>query len=187
MRNQSGIVGILIVGAIVIGACGHADRNGENAPDFDFSLYQGNKIIGLSDLSLSDLRGRSVVINFWAGLCPPCIVELPDIQEFYDDMESQTKGVSMGSSTGIILIGVDIGRATGLGSTQDAIDLLKDLNITYPTAYVSEKQQNEVIINYRIMTIPTTVFINADGKIFRKWEGILNREVLTQITEDMLN
>jgi len=79
----------------------------DETPDFDFSLYQGEDVLGASDLSLSELRGKPLVLNFWAGALPPSRAEMPDLQEFYDAYSDRVN-----------LLGLDIGLFTGLGSHQ---------------------------------------------------------------------
>ena len=68
------ILGPVLLGILTLGACG---PDLEPAPDFRFSLYQGEEVLGAKELSLSDLRGKPLVLNFWAGLCPPCRLEMP--------------------------------------------------------------------------------------------------------------
>ncbi len=143
------------------------------APDFSFTLYQGQPTLGAQSLDISDLQGKPVVVNFWAGLCPPCRAELPELQEFYEDFKDQ-----------VTLVGVDIGQFTGLGNQQDARDLLSELGITYPNGFTDE---GGVVPQYRIVSMPTTIFINSRGEVFRRWSGALNQEVLTEVVEEMLS
>ena len=79
-------VGILTVLALALSACGGAAVSTEPNPnDFAFTLYQGQEELGAESLNFSDLQGKPVVLNFWAGLCPPCRAEMPEFQEFYED------------------------------------------------------------------------------------------------------
>lgn len=142
------------------------------APDFSFTLFQGEQKLGGTDLKISDLQGKPVVLNFWAGLCPPCRAEMPDLQAFYD-----------GSKDGVILVGIDIGQFMGLGSLDDAKNLLEELNITYPAGFTSDRG---VVRDYKVLGMPTTVFINPDGTIFDRWTGALNRDILDQKIAIML-
>ena len=82
--------------------------------DFSFTLYQGEDVLGASTVQLSDLLDKPTVLNFWAGLCPPCREEMPHFQEFYDDFEER-----------INFVGVDVGQFTGLGNPEDAQELLE--------------------------------------------------------------
>ena len=86
------------------------------APSFTFTLFQGQDVLGDGPLTPGDLQGKPLVINFWAGLCPPCRAELPDFQEFYEEFGDRVN-----------LVGVDLGQFTGLGSLQDAKGLLEEL------------------------------------------------------------
>jgi thiol-disulfide isomerase/thioredoxin len=143
------------------------------APDFSFTLYQGEVELGAEALDLSDLRGRPTVLNFWAGLCPPCRAELPDLQLFYEDFNDR-----------VTVVGVDIGTFTGLGNQDDARNLLRELAINYPNGYTSD---DSVVRRYQVLSMPTTFFINSKGEIFKKWNGALNRDILTEQTTELLN
>ena len=142
------------------------------APNFDITLFQGEAKLGGTDVNLRQFKGKPLIINFWAGLCPPCRAELPDLQEFYDEFSDR-----------ITLVGIDLGQFTGLGSLQDAKDLLEELQITYPTGITND---SSVIRNYKVFGMPTTIFIDANGEIFKNWGGALNLGVLRKQTNAML-
>ncbi len=142
------------------------------APELPIALYQGAETLGGSEIQLSALQGRAVVLNFWAGLCPPCRAEMPDFEEFH--LEYQDR---------VTTVGVDVGEFMGLGNQEDAQKLLTDLGITYPAGYT---MHSGVITDYQVLSMPTTVFITPDGGIFRKWSGILDKAALTRVTDEML-
>lgn len=142
------------------------------APDFSITLYQGSGELGAEMLNLSDLRGKPVVLNFWAGLCPPCRAEMPDFQAFHEEADGK-----------VTLVGLDVGQFTGLGGKGDAKNLLRDLEITYPAGYTGDES---VMRAYRVLTMPTTVFIDSKGAIFRNWSGVLDRETLVDVSNEML-
>ncbi len=145
---------------------------GSMAPDFAFQLFQGEDILGGRDLRLSDLRGQPLALNFWARFCTPCWSEMPELQGFYEEYGEQVR-----------LLGVDVGQFTGLGSPKDAGKLLDALGVTYPAGHTNDAQ---VVPNYRIRAMPTTVFITADGRVFRTWTGSITREMVTAIVREML-
>ena len=164
------LMAVIVAGAFAAAACGSSLAP---APDFQISLHQGEEILGASQVSLSSLQGKPVVLNFWAGLCPPCRAEMPDLQEFHEEYQDQ-----------VYLIGVDLGSFfAGLGNKQDGIELLKELEVTYPAGFTDDIK---VVKNYGVLGMPSTIFITADGKIFRKWTGLLNKEKLAEISEKML-
>ncbi|MFB3119175.1 MAG: TlpA family protein disulfide reductase [Stenotrophomonas maltophilia] len=144
----------------------------QNPNDFAFTLYQGQERLGAESLNFSDLQGKPVVLNFWAGLCPPCRAEMPDLQKFYDDYSDK-----------VVLLGIDVGQFTSLGNRDDAKALLKELGVTYPAGFTEDPA---IMRNFRVLGMPTTVFIDSEGKTFRSWTGALNQKTLSEITDEML-
>lgn len=142
------------------------------APDFRFMLFQGEDVLGASEMALSELEGRPMVLNFWARFCTPCWSEMPELQDFYEEYGDRVR-----------LLGIDVGQFTGLGSHKDAGRLLDSLGITYPAGYTDD---GRVVRDYRIQAMPTTAFITADGEVFRLWTGSITREEVTTIVRMML-
>jgi thiol-disulfide isomerase/thioredoxin len=150
-----------------------SSSSGDRAPDLVITMFQGEDVVGGQEVSLHSLFGeKPIVINFWAGLCPPCRAEMPDLQEFNQKFQDRT-----------LLVGVDLGQFTGLGTEQDARNLLAELEVTYPAGSTSDP---DVIRDYKVLGMPTTFFIDMDGKIFNKWTGALNGAVLEEKTLEML-
>ncbi len=145
------------------------------APDFPITLYQGADVLGGDKITLARLwgTGKPVVLNFWAGLCPPCRAELPDFQNLYND-------VAKGKWT---MIGVDIGPYVGLGSREEGKALLRELKISFPAGTTFEEDAVSV---YQILGMPTTVFITPDGRILRKYAGLLTREQMNTFLHELL-
>ena len=167
---------LLMVG---IGACGTesetAPSGGQPADtiyDFPIVFYQGQDVVGGENLALSDLRGQPVVLNFWAGLCPPCRAEMPEFQHFADDYAGRA-----------LVVGVDLGQFFSLGSQEDAMKLLNELEVSYPAGYTAD---TDVVRELGVLGLPATFFVNSDGSLHRKWQGVLNTEKLTEITDEML-
>ena len=150
---------------------GTATASGGLETDFSFTLYQGEEVLGASTVQLSDLLDKPTVLNFWAGLCPPCREEMPHFQEFYDEFEER-----------INFVGVDVGQFTGLGNPEDAQELLGDLGVTYPAGFTEDSNA----VKEYVTGMPTTVFITPAGEVFRSWTGYLSKDKLTEITEEML-
>ena len=161
------IVGVVLVVVLVAGGGGPS-----RAPNFSFSLYQGVSESGYRELDLSRLNGEPVILNFWAGLCPPCRAEMPEFQRFHDEFKDQ-----------VTLVGIDIGPFMGLGSHGDAENLLQELKVTYPAGFTND---GGVPRKYNVLGMPTTVFIKSNGEIFDKRTGALNRNTLARITIEML-
>lgn len=163
---------VAAVASLVVAGCAAPAGPKESAPDFTIILYQGETELEATEIRMSDLRGAPVVLNFWAGLCPPCRAEMPEFQEFRDDFEGR-----------VTLVGVDLGQFWNLGSKEDARKLLEELGVTYAAGYTDDDQ---VVQSYRVLGLPTTVFITANGELHKKWDGVLNLEKLSEIAGEML-
>lgn len=171
-----------LLGTLILVACGRASSapasNAQVEPDlaadFEITVYQGSDRLGGETVQFSELlaQGVPVVLNFWAGLCPPCRVEMPDLQQVYEDFDSQ-----------FLLIGVDVGPFTALGTREDGQALLADLGVSYPAGTTFEAQ---VLTDYNVLGMPSTAFVTPDGEIVRTWTGLLNRAKLTELVEELL-
>ena len=150
-----------------------SSSSGELAPDFSVTMFQGQDVVGGQEVSLHSLFGdKPIVLNFWAGLCPPCRAEMPDLQAFNDKFEDRA-----------LLLGIDLGQFTGLGNTDEAKELLAELEITYPAGFTEDAS---VVRDYQVLGMPTPIFIDANGEIFNKWTGALNGAILEEKTLEML-
>ena len=129
-------------------------------------------MLGASELDLSELQGRPLILNFWARFCTPCWSEMPELQAFYEEYGDRVQ-----------LVGVDVGQFTGLGSPKDASRLLDSLGVTYPAGYTDDAT---VVRNYGIRAMPTTVFISSEGSVRRAWSGSITREQLEIIVHSSL-
>ncbi|MCH7744446.1 MAG: TlpA family protein disulfide reductase [Chloroflexi bacterium] len=140
---------------------------------FDVSLYQGQETLGGDDINFADLLddGKPIVLNFWGGDCPPCRAEMPAFQNVYENHEGE-----------LTFLGVDVGTFFGLGTRQDALDLLRELNITYPAG----SSNRTPIVNYSVTGLPTTIFFRANGEVFQRASGALSESRMESIISDML-
>lgn len=131
---------------------------GDEAPDFQ--LTQINTDNDVETIQLSELKGKGVMLNFWATYCPPCEREMPYMEELYPLYKEK---------------GVEI-VAVSLDATEAVIHQFIDTyDLTFPVVHDS---RNQVMNLYKIGPIPTTYFINPDGEIVEKVEGALSLERL---------
>ncbi len=120
---------------------------GDLAPDFQLQNLDGQVI------SLSGLRGKPVLINFWATWCPPCVYEMPYMQQIHEEW----------SATGLVVLAVDIGE-----SPSTVENFMQNNNLSLPVL-LDTKQ--DVATSYGIRSIPTTFFIDKNGIIQDKKIG----------------
>lgn len=116
----------------------------ETAPDFTVETFEGET------LRLSDLRGKVVVLNFWASWCPPCRWEMP----FFETISQEYK------ERGVIFLGVAISD-----TMEDASDFADSVGVTYPLALDAA---GETARDYEVLGLPTTFLIDKDGAIQRR-------------------
>ena len=143
-------------------------------PDVRISTYQGEELLGGTDLLLSDVvgLGKPLVLNFWAALCPPCRAEMPDIQRIHESRGHE-----------VTVLGIDIGPQQFLGSREEGVELLADLDVHYPAGTTFD---DRVVRNFRIVGMPTTFFIFPDGSLLRAWSGLLNEEKINEFIDELV-
>ena len=142
--------------------------------DFELIVYQGQAELGGDIVRFRDLlsQGKPVVLNFWAGLCPPCRVEMPDLQEIYE-----------GYGDRILLLGLDVGPFVGLGSQADGQALLVELGVTFPAGTTTD---DNVVRDYALLGMPTTYFISPEGELIETWTGLLTKGKMVELVEQLL-
>lgn len=135
---------------------------GESAPDFQAQNLDWQTI------SLSDLRGKPVLLNFWATWCPPCREEMPYLQQIHEEW----------SGEGLIVLAVNIGE-----SPAAVEEFAQVYNLTLPILLDINGAAAQV---YNVTAIPATFFIDRDGIIQKKvvgafWGKEQIEEYLTEI------
>ncbi|RDY70138.1 MULTISPECIES: thiol-disulfide oxidoreductase ResA [Halobacillus] len=128
---------------------------GEKAPDFQLKKFGTDETV-----QLSDLRGKGVMVNFWATYCKPCKDEMPYMEELYP--EYKEKGVEI--------------LAVNLDSTELVVEnFVNEYNLTFP---ILQDKNGEVMDLYNIGPIPSTLFINPEGEIEEQVIGPLTLDKL---------
>lgn len=116
-------------------------RAAGEAPPFEFTTFEGETI------SLADLEGQGVVLNFWASWCGPCRAEADLLEESWRQ--------EMGE--GIVFLGLDY-----LDQEHAALEYMAEFDITYPNG---PDLQSDAARSYGIKGVPETFFISPDGEI----------------------
>lgn len=141
-------------------------------PAIDFTLKDqfGN------EHTLSDYKGKTVFLNFWATWCGPCRSEMPDIQKLYETYETE-------GDNAVIILGV---AAPGLGQEKDEAGIkafLDESGYTYPTLMDTT---GDLFSEYGISSFPTTFMIEREGNVFGYVSGALNEDMMKNIIEQTL-
>ena len=157
------LISLLVLGLLLpTVACRSAETKGSAATDFAAVDLQGNVV------KLSDYFGSIVVLNFWAIWCGPCRSEIPDLEEFY--RENKDKGV--------IVLGVNLSE-----SAEEVQAFIDQNELTMPM--IRDEELNGAKA-YGIKSIPSTYFIDREGRVRATRVGAMNKAFIEEQVEPLL-
>lgn len=138
-------------------------RKGDTPPDFTLTTMDGKEV------TLSDYKGKKVILNFWASWCPPCKAEMPHMQKYYDKKAEEQNFEIL---------------AVNLTSEEKGDRLvekfLQSYGITFP---VPMDEKGDIALKYQVITIPSTFILNTDGQIEHSIIGPMNEDLLETYVE----
>jgi cytochrome c biogenesis protein CcmG/thiol:disulfide interchange protein DsbE len=160
----AGFLGLMALGLLnkspVTGRSG-VTRVNKPAADFSFSQFDGGEFV------LSRNIGQPVVINFWASWCPPCREEARGLERAWQAYKEQ----------GVVFVGVDI-----QDTLKDALAYLAEFDVTYPNGMDVD---GTITVDYGVIGIPVTFFVNKDGIVERRWVGAISERQLIAWVEEL--
>jgi peroxiredoxin len=127
---------------------------GDEAPGFKLQALGGGT------LSLGDLRGRTILVNFWATWCTWCKYELPALQAVYEKYQD----------AGLVVVGVDVEEPQGLVEAY-----VQRYGLSFPVVLDEEGRTAEA---YRVRGLPMTYFVNRKGVIVHVKRGAMREDEL---------
>jgi thiol-disulfide isomerase/thioredoxin len=140
------------------------DARGAVAPDFTLKTLDGKNV------KLSDLRGKAVLLNFWATWCGPCKIEIP----WFMELEKQY------ASKGLVVVGVAMDD-----NAKDVVPkFAQDMKIDYPVLIGTEQVADQY---GGVEGLPTTFYIGRDGKIVKKIAGLTSHSDIEDNIKAALN
>ena len=146
---------LLALGAPVLAA-------GKAAPDFTLKDTTGK------DITLSSLKGKVVVVNFFTIWCQPCRAEMPDLDSIYQEYKKQ----------GVEMLGICL-----KADPAQLRFMAKQMGLTYPFLVGTDKVDNDY---GSIAVVPTTFVIDRQGNIAKKIEGARKKEVFLKEIQPLL-
>ena len=135
------------------------------APDFSVLDAEGKQVL------LSSLRGKPVVLNFWASWCGPCREEMPDFQQVYTLYQGRVH---------FMMVNLTDGSRETQGK---AAEFVRRNGFSFPVYYDTKQ---EAVKGYGITAIPTTFILDADGMVVSQSQGVLHKEALQKTLEQVL-
>jgi thiol-disulfide isomerase/thioredoxin len=137
------------------------DSTGEAVGDTTFTLLEGGS------MSLGDLRGTPVVLNFFAEWCPPCVTEMPAFEAVHQELGDE-----------VAFVGLDVRDSVDRGR-----DIVERTGITYT---VGRDPSGEIFQSFDAVNMPTTVLIDADGTVVETHAGALDGDQLRDLIDEHL-
>lgn len=164
-RDRLRVISLLAAALLMVlslTGSGWAKEKGDQAADFSLVDTSGNTV------SLSQMQGKVVVVNFFTVFCQPCRHEMPDLNAIYN--ENKDKGLAM---VGICL-NADPNQLKAL---------IKQLKLDYPVLLGTDKVSKDY---GEIVGVPTTFIINKQGKIAEKIVGARKKDEFMQVIKPLL-
>jgi len=137
---------------------------GQMAPDFTLPLLIGDK-----EITLSEFRGKPVLLVFWVYWWPSCLVELTELRKVYEEIDRE--------SFEIIAINI-----TSQDNIEDAKKFFVDNNLPYVSL---SDNLGAVSSSFKVRSVPTNVLINANGIVYLNQPGKISDENLRKALEDL--
>lgn len=144
---------------------GYSEVVRQTRPAKDFTV----KDLSSKKVSLSDFRGKVVLLNFFTTWCPPCRMEIPELVKI---SQQRKKG-------DLVVLGVSLDKDVVPFMLKNFV---KEMKITYPVLMGTE----EVADNYLITGVPVTVIITKDGKVHKRFDGLATPDQLDKALKDLL-
>lgn len=152
---------VIATSSKLLGSSPAVPQVGDPAPDFEYTLADGTVT------RLSDLRGKKVLINFWATWCAPCRLEMPALQEASLEY----------ADAGLVVLGVNL-----VESPNDIVPFGNEFGITFP---LITNRSGDIRDAYAAQNIPTSYFINSDGTIADKHLGVIDVTYIAERLAEM--
>lgn len=121
-----------------------------------------------SNVRISELKGKVVVVNFWASWCPPCRIEAPALEEVYEKYQKKE----------VVFLGINVWE-----NQKEANKFIQEFGITYPNAV---DKAGKLVVDFGVSGIPETYILNPDNYIVRRWIGPVTVEGLSAIIDEVI-
>ena len=192
MKTKIGLILLLILVAVFIGNIVQKSMESEkalneNGRGYEENITNSNSSVEKDKLApnitlqnlqgetveLADYKGKNVVLNFWTTWCPPCKEEMPHIQDYYEKYKDQQN---------VEVLGVNLTFSTD--SEKNVKQFVESYDLTFPVFLTYDEKVQQL---YNIVTIPSTFFLDEEGRIQRKIVGPLDEASLQGYVNELIN
>ncbi len=160
-------VAVVVVGVAALLILANGDEDGGDAVGPDPALGVQYVNFDGSTGTLDRYLGEPLVVNFFASWCTPCLAELPEFEAVAQNVAGQ-----------VTFVGLNLSDPPEAG-----LAVIEQTGITYD---VARDPDGSLFTAFEALGMPTTVFIDADGKVARAWSGQLSGPALTDLIDELL-
>lgn len=139
---------------------------GDIPPNFTLTTLDGQSV------ELADLKGKRVILNFWASWCGPCKAEMPHMENYYK-AEKDKENVE------IVAVNLTTAERNGVEGVQQFVEAY---GLTFP---ILLDNKGSVQDTYEVITIPTTYMIGTDHKIAHKIVGPMDEKLMKELVNQL--
>jgi len=165
-------LGLIAIGLVVPGSLNKGSALEEvsvvpstvnfTAPEITLNDLNGQKV------SLSDYRQQVVLINNWATWCPPCKLEMPTLQKYYQAHAQQ----------GFMLIGIEAGD-----TVEDVTTFVSEYKLTFP---ILLDPNEKALVAFKNDSLPSSYVVDRDGNVILAWTGPVSSKMLEKYLTPLL-
>ncbi len=148
---------LCIAGILLFPHCARKEKETALAPNFTLKTFDDQEV------TLSELKGKVILLDFWATWCAPCRESIPHLVQLYKTYRQN----------GLEVFGMNVDR----GDVDTVRRFVKSMDIPYPIITASDELER----NYRVTGLPTTILIDKEGNIRQKFVGFTS-EISKQMT-----
>lgn len=132
-------------------------KKGQLAPDFTLNDLEGKSV------SLSDFKGKTVFVNYWATWCPPCRAEMPHMEQIYNEYKDNE----------IVFLAVNLTQTEK--NIEGVSQFVQDFGLTFPVVL---DEKGDAMVDYEIVAYPTTYVLDKQGIIQEKFQGAIDYNIM---------
>jgi len=163
---QGGIVALIVIAGLLLWYRANVDKLPANQSPAEFRVIDKMETEGVPEMSfttidggtvkLSELRGKIVILNFWASWCNPCVQEFPSMLKLVEKMKGDVVVIALSTDD----------------DKNDITTFIKAMGLPKPNFTVAWDQQKEAMKVFGVEKVPESFLIAKDGKLIRKVLGI---------------